>query len=68
MAPDFSEISLTGIAFAFPAPEGEPAFTVGPFDLIIRRGETLFVTGGNGSGKSTFLKLLTGLYHPCRDA
>ena len=64
VAPDFSEISLTGIEFAFPAPEGEQAFTVGPFDLIIRRGETIFVTGGNGSGKSTFLKLLTGLYHP----
>jgi len=61
---DFTEIRLAGVEFGFPAPAGEQAFTVGPCDLTIRRGETLFITGGNGSGKSTFLKLLTGLYHP----
>ncbi len=63
---DFKEIALEGVEYAFPAPEGEHAFVVGPFNLTIRRGETLFVTGGNGSGKSTFIKLLTGLYHPLR--
>jgi putative ATP-binding cassette transporter len=46
--------------------DGEQGFGVGPFDLTIRRGETIFITGGNGSGKSTFLKLLTSLYHPAR--
>ena len=66
LAADFSEIRLSAVEFAFPAPAGERAFAVGPFDLTIRRGETIFVTGGNGSGKSTFLKLLTGLYHPLR--
>jgi putative ATP-binding cassette transporter len=35
-------------------------------DVTIRRGEVIFITGGNGSGKSTFIKLLTGLYHPDR--
>ena len=41
----------------------EPAnFTVGPINLNLRRGEILFVVGGNGSGKTTFMKLLTGLY------
>jgi putative ATP-binding cassette transporter len=63
---DFKEIRLVGVEFAFPAPEGERPFATGPFDLTVRRGETVFVTGGNGSGKSTFLKLLTGLYHPLR--
>jgi putative ATP-binding cassette transporter len=37
---------------------------VGPIDLTIRAHEITFITGGNGSGKSTFLKLLTGLYQP----
>ena len=63
---DFAEWRMEGVEFAFPAPPGEPPFAVGPFDLTIRRGEVVFVTGGNGSGKSTFIKLLTGLYHPLR--
>jgi putative pyoverdin transport system ATP-binding/permease protein len=61
---DFAEIRLSGAGFTFPAAPGEQPFSVGPFDLAVRRGETIFVTGGNGSGKSTFLKLLSGLYHP----
>ena len=40
------------------------AFNVGPITLTIHRQELLFLTGGNGSGKSTFAKLLTGLYTP----
>jgi putative pyoverdin transport system ATP-binding/permease protein len=64
VAADFSEIRMVGVEFTFPAPVGEQAFSVGPFDLTIRRGETIFITGGNGSGKSTFLKLLCSLYHP----
>jgi putative pyoverdin transport system ATP-binding/permease protein len=64
--PDFSEIRMEGIEFSFPAPAGEKPFTLGPMDVSIRRGEVIFVTGGNGSGKSTFIKLLTGLYHPER--
>lgn len=63
---DFNEIRMEGIEFAFPAAAGESPFTLGPMDVGIRRGEVIFVTGGNGSGKSTFLKLLTGLYHPIR--
>jgi putative ATP-binding cassette transporter len=62
----FNEIRMEGIEFAFPAPAGEKPFTLGPMDVSIRRGEVIFVTGGNGSGKSTFIKLLTGLYHPER--
>lgn len=63
---DFREIRLDGVEFAFPAPAGDAAFGVGPFELTLRRGEVVFITGGNGSGKSTFIKLLTGLYQPMR--
>jgi putative pyoverdin transport system ATP-binding/permease protein len=66
IAADFSEIRMMGVEFTFPAPADEQAFSVGPLDLVIRRGETTFITGGNGSGKSTFLKLLCGLYHPLK--
>ena len=32
--------------------------------MTIRTGELVFIIGGNGSGKSTFEKVLTGLYLP----
>ena len=30
----------------------------------LRKGELVFIRGGNGSGKSTFMKVLAGLYAP----
>lgn len=39
-------------------------FTLGPLDLDFRPGDLVFVVGGNGSGKTTFAKLLLGLYRP----
>ncbi len=44
--------------------EDERSFSLGPLDLTIRSGELVFIIGGNGSGKSTFVKVLTGLYLP----
>ncbi|MEI6756845.1 MAG: cyclic peptide export ABC transporter [Chlorobium sp.] len=63
---NFNEIRMADIEFAYPAPEGEIPFTLGPLNVTIHPGEVLFITGGNGSGKSSFIKLLTGLYHPQR--
>jgi putative ATP-binding cassette transporter len=41
---------------------GEAPFVLGPISLALHPGELVFVVGGNGSGKSTFVKVLTGLY------
>lgn len=62
----FSELRLHGIEFSYRDPYGKPMFGVGPIDLTLKGGEITFVVGGNGSGKSTFLKLLTSLYRPDR--
>lgn len=59
---DFHRLRLADAVFAYDA-SGE-AFTVGSLDLTIKRNEVLFLVGGNGSGKSTILKLLAGLYTP----
>jgi putative ATP-binding cassette transporter len=60
----FSMIQLHAASFAYINAHQQPLFQVGPLSLTCRQGETLFITGGNGSGKSTFLKLFTGLYQP----
>lgn len=60
--PVFKEIKVEGVSFTYP--ENGSAFMAGPFNEHIVAGELLFIIGGNGSGKSTYLKLLTGLYYP----
>jgi cyclic peptide transporter len=58
----FRQISLRGVSFAYEQGLSGVAFSLGPLDLTIVTNELLFIVGGNGSGKSTMLKLLTGLY------
>jgi putative ATP-binding cassette transporter len=61
---DFREIHYAGLRFTYRDKVGEPVFSTGPLDLRLRCGETLFIVGGNGGGKSTTLRLMTGLYPP----
>jgi len=61
---NFSEICCQDIQFTYYNQQQIPGFHVGPINFSIKRGETVFIIGGNGSGKSTFLKLLTTLYQP----
>lgn len=60
----FHTITYAGITFNYRNDAGAVVFTSGPWDLTVKRGETIFLVGGNGSGKSTLLKAMTGLYHP----
>ncbi|HEY4250533.1 MAG TPA: cyclic peptide export ABC transporter [Roseomonas sp.] len=57
-------IALRGATHAFPAAPGQAPFVLGPIDLQIARGETVFIVGENGCGKTTLIKLLLGLYPP----
>lgn len=57
----WQRIELDQVSFHY---QGEGGFSVGPINLVIERGEQIFLIGGNGSGKSTLAMLLTGLYQP----
>jgi putative ATP-binding cassette transporter len=57
-------LELEGVTHTYRSERDGSAFTLGPVDLSFRPGEIVFITGGNGSGKTTFAKLLTGLYLP----
>jgi putative ATP-binding cassette transporter len=60
----FGGIDVVGLTYMYRQEDDDRPFTLGPIDLTFRPGELTFITGGNGSGKSTFARLLTGLYVP----
>jgi putative ATP-binding cassette transporter len=60
----FSEITVRNAVFRYVERSSETVFKIGPIDFTLRSGELVFISGGNGSGKSTFLKVLSGLYIP----
>jgi putative ATP-binding cassette transporter len=59
----FTEIEIRDVSFAY-GDSDSPGFRVGPFNVTFKAGETVFISGGNGSGKSTFMRLFTSLYWP----
>ena len=62
--PPFETIDLKRVEFSFgDEPAGEN-FHLGPVDFSLRRGEIVFVIGGNGSGKTVLMRVLTALYQP----
>jgi cyclic peptide transporter len=60
----FERIDMRNIEFRYVDRASDAVFQVGPLDFTLRTGDLVFITGGNGSGKSTFLKVLAGLYEP----
>ena len=65
VSPLWSRLELNGVVFDYGVEESaNGGFVLGPLDLALHPKEIIFLVGGNGSGKSTFVKLLTGLYAP----
>ena len=61
---EFRSIEWVGLEYQYPSLASADAFRLGPIDLRVQRGERLLIQGDNASGKSTLVKLLTGLYRP----
>lgn len=64
LGPAWQSLELAGVSHAYHHERDGSGFTLGPLDLSFRPGELVFLVGGNGSGKTTFAKLLIGLYRP----
>ncbi|MEC4814443.1 MAG: cyclic peptide export ABC transporter [Scytonema sp. PMC 1069.18] len=62
--PDWKSLQFIGNIYTYHIDEEDSHFTLGPLDLTFYPKEIVFIIGGNGSGKSTFAKLITGLYVP----
>lgn len=60
------KISVNEVYFKYQGENDKQDITygIGPINFEADRGELVFIIGGNGSGKTTFLKLLIGLYEP----
>ncbi|MDR0917446.1 MAG: ABC transporter ATP-binding protein/permease [Oscillospiraceae bacterium] len=64
LTPNFdrdSVIEFKNVSFKYPGSEN---YALRNLNLTVRGDEKLCIVGANGSGKSTFIKLLTGLYLP----
>jgi putative pyoverdin transport system ATP-binding/permease protein len=61
---EFELLELRGVSHRYHRESEDRNFLLGPVDLQLRPGELVFLVGGNGSGKTTFAKLLLGLYAP----
>lgn len=57
-------LTLHNVTHSYYREQEDSHFQLGPLNLALQRGELVFLIGGNGSGKTTFAKLLLGLYMP----
>jgi putative ATP-binding cassette transporter len=64
ITPKFESLELVDIKHTYWREKEDESFTLGPIRLAFQPGEIVYLVGGNGSGKSSLAKVITGLYAP----
>lgn len=67
--PETSEepiLRFENLEFQYQTSKHENPITFGPLNISFKKNNITFIIGGNGSGKTTFTKILTGLYLPTK--
>lgn len=59
---DFQSLDFENISFQYENTSFDESFALNNINFSSKKGEVIFIVGGNGSGKSTFINILTGLY------
>ena len=58
------KITVENVAYRFAGKAGTTPFVLGPVSCQFEAGNVYFIRGGNGSGKTSFIRILTGLIAP----
>jgi len=61
---NWHSLQLKNVTHHYQTEREDSSFILGPINLTLRPQELVFIVGGNGSGKSSLAKLITGLYIP----
>jgi ATP-binding cassette subfamily B protein len=58
-------LTMENVCVNYHLPDGRPVRALDGVSLTVHRGETIGVAGRSGGGKTTWLKVLLRLVHPC---
>lgn len=61
---NWNYIELNNVSYTYNVDNLQNEFTIGPINFKFLQNQIVFIIGKNGTGKSTLIKLITGLYIP----
>jgi putative ATP-binding cassette transporter len=62
--PPFKTLELQNVSYQYAKDGASNVFHFGPVSYQFEAGKIYFIRGANGSGKTTFMRLISGLYQP----